>query len=164
MRALSASMSLMGAIVGLPLPQPVAQRHALVENKTLAAPAAVLLRHAFEIAQDTALEVIDFIKSTREQIGAGFFAADTACAEHRDPAVLRGIEFFCGEILELPKVPDAGIDGAFKRAHRNFEGVAGVDDERVGLGYQRVPVRRLDIGADKLRRIDVGIPERDDFL
>src|SRR3954468_2764809 len=128
MRALSASMSLMGAIVRLPLPQPVAQRHALVENKTLAAPAAVLLRHAFEIAQDTALEVIDFIKSTREQIGAGLFAADPSGAEHSNPAMLRRVEFRCRKILELAEVFDVGIDRALKRAHRHLEGVAGVDD------------------------------------
>ena len=36
--------------------------------------------------------------------------------------------------------------------------------QRVGRGYQRVPIRRLDIDADLPCRIDGGIPERDDLL
>ena len=146
------------------LPQPVAQRHAFVEYETFAAPAALLLRHAFEIAQDAALEVIDLVKSVRQQIGAGLLAADAAGAEHRDLPVLRRVEFLRGEILELPKALDAGIDRAFEGAHRHLEGVAGVDDKRVGRRDQRVPVGGIDIGADLPRRIDRGIAERDDFL
>src|SRR6267142_1873271 len=99
MRSLSASTSFIGAIVRLSLPQPVAQRHTFVEYKTLAAPAAFLLLHAFEIAQDAALEVIDLTKPLRQQIGAGLLAPDTSGAEHRDLAVLCRIEFLCGEFL-----------------------------------------------------------------
>src|SRR5947207_6132484 len=88
MRSLKSPTSLMGAIVRSSLPQSVAQRHTFVEYKTLAAPAAFLLRYAFEIAQDAALEVIDLIKPLRQQIGAGLLAADAAGAEHRDLAVL----------------------------------------------------------------------------
>ena len=93
----------MGAIIRSSLPQPVAQRHTFVEYKTLAAPAALFFRYAFEIAEDAALEVIDLTKPLRQQIGAGLLAPDTAGAEHRDPLVLRRIEFLCGEFLELPK-------------------------------------------------------------
>src|SRR5437764_9119825 len=100
MRSLKSPTSLMGAIVRLSLPQPVAQRHTFVEHKTLAAPAALLLRHAFEIPKDAALEVIDLTKSLRQQIGAGLLASDAAGAEHRDPLVLRRVEFLRGESLE----------------------------------------------------------------
>src|SRR5205823_12146309 len=120
MRSFSASTLLMGAIVRSSLPQPVAQRHTFVEHKTLAAPAALLLRHAFEIPQDTALEVIDLTKSLRQQIGAGLLAPDATGAEHRDPPVLRRVEFLRGEFLELPKAFEAGIDCALKSAHRHF--------------------------------------------
>ena len=57
-----------------------------------------------------------------------------------------------------------GSTAPFEGAHRHLEGVAGIDHQRVGRCDQRVPVRRLDIGADLPRRIDRGIPERDDFL
>src|SRR5260370_17792968 len=102
MRSLKSPASLMRAIVRLSLPQPVAQRHTFVEYKTLAAPAAPLLRHAFEIAQDAALEVIDLTKPLRQQIGAGLLAPDTSSAENRDPLVLRRVEFLPAEFLELP--------------------------------------------------------------
>src|SRR5438445_13696668 len=116
MRSFRTSTLFMGAIARSSLPQPVAQRHTFVEYKTLAAPAALLLGHAFEIPQNAALEVIDFAKPLRQQISAGLLAPDTAGAEHRDLAVLRRIEFLCGEFLELPKAPDAGIDRAIERA------------------------------------------------
>src|SRR5438552_10299970 len=132
MRSLKSLPSLMGSIVLWSLPQPVARRHTFVEDKTLAAPTALLLRYAFEIAQDAALEVIDLTKPLRQQIGAGLLAPDTAGAEHRDPLVLRRVELFRGELLELPKAFDAGIDGAFKSAHRHLERVAGIDHQRVG--------------------------------
>src|SRR5437867_7385417 len=132
MRSFSASTSLMGAIVRLSLPQPVAQRHTFVEYKTLAAPAALLLRHTFKIPQNAALEVIDLIKPTGQQIGTSLLAPDTAGAEHRDLLVPGGIEFLRGEFLELPKALDAGVDGAFEGAHHHLESVAGVDHQRVG--------------------------------
>src|ERR1041384_3108225 len=114
MRSLKSLTSFMGAIVRLSLPQPVAQRHTFVEYETFAAPAALLLRHAFEIAKDTALEVIDLVEALRQQIGAGFFAPDTASAEHRDLAVSGRVEFLGGEFLELPKALDAGVDRALE--------------------------------------------------
>src|SRR6476659_528420 len=164
MRSLRASASLMGAIVWLSLPQPVAESHTFVEYKTLAAPAALLLRHAFEIAQDSALEMIDLVKPLRQQIGAGLLAANAAGAEHCDLAVFCRVGFLRGEFPKLSKAPDAGIDRALERAHRHLESVAGVDHQRIGRRYQFVPVCRFDIGADPLRRIDGGIPERDDFF
>ena len=74
----------------MPLPQAMAEGHAFVEHKAFAAPAALLLRHAFEVAQDAALEVIDFGKPLRQQIGAGLFAADAACRTSRSSGALRG--------------------------------------------------------------------------
>ena len=64
------------------------------------------------------------------------------------------IEMARGKSLELPKAPDAGIDRAVERAHRHLEGVARVDHERVGRCDQRVPIRRLDIGADLPGRVN----------
>ncbi len=75
-----------------PLAQAMAERDALVEHEAFAAPAALRLRHLFQIFEDAALEVIDLGKAAREQMGARLLAADAAGAEHRDPAVLRRIE------------------------------------------------------------------------
>ena len=116
----------------MPLLQAVAERDPLVEHEAFAAPAALFFRHAVQITPDAACEVIDFVKSMRQQIGAGFLAANAAGAEHRDLAMLGRIQLPRGKILELPETPDAGIDRAFERPHRDLEGVAGVDHERIG--------------------------------
>ena len=42
--------------------QAVADRHAFVENKALALPAALRLGHRFQIFQNAAFEVIDLVK------------------------------------------------------------------------------------------------------
>src|SRR5450755_3074981 len=98
--------SLIGVLFHSALPQAVAERNAVVKDKTFAAPAAFGFRHAFQILQNSALEVIDLRKAARQQIGAGLFAADAAGAEHRNPLVFRRIEAPRGEFLELPKAVD----------------------------------------------------------
>src|ERR1700743_44269 len=85
------------------LAQSMAKCDPFVEHEAFAAPAAFGLRHPFEIAQDAALEVIDFGKAARQQIGTGLFAADATGAEHRDAPVFCRIEMPRGEIPELAK-------------------------------------------------------------
>src|ERR1700704_5765197 len=131
MRSLSVFSSLIGIMFHPALPQPVAERDAVVKDKAFAAPAAYRFRHAFQIFQDAALEVIDLGKAARQQKGAGLLATDAAGAEHRDLPMLRRIEILRGKILELPKAPDAGIDGALEAAHRDLEFIAGVDHKHV---------------------------------
>src|SRR5882757_2996089 len=169
MRSPSVFASLMGAAIGFaPVQasflqarfsqtrflQTMAERDALVEHEAYAAPAARLLRHAFEISEDAALEVIDLAKSTVEQIGAGLFASDAAGAEHGNLPVLFGIEMARGIVLEFAEAPDPGIDRAFETAHRHLERIAGVDHQRVGRRHQRIPVGGADIGADPPGRVD----------
>src|SRR5207302_11277628 len=84
--------SLMGIAIHRALPQAVTKRDAFVEHEAFTAPAALGFRHAFEIFQDAALEVINLGKPAREQIGAGLFATDAAGAEHRDLAMFCRIE------------------------------------------------------------------------
>src|SRR5262245_49080741 len=100
MRSLSFSSLIGGALL---LAQAMAERHALVEHKALAAPAAVRLRDLLKIFQDAALEMVDLAKSAREQMAARLFAADAAGGEHGDPTVFCRIEFLCRELLELSK-------------------------------------------------------------
>src|SRR6478609_1348911 len=164
MRSAGVLVSVMGAIVHLPLAQTGPERDPLVEHKTFAAPAALLFRYAFEIFQYAPLEVVDLAKSLRQQIGAGLLAPDATGAEHRDLPTPGGIEMARGKILELAKALDAGIDRAFERAHRHLKFVSYIDDERVGGCDQRIPVGWIDVGADLLRRIGGGVAERDDLL
>src|SRR3984893_15308669 len=159
MRSLSALMSFIAILFGQALPQSVAERDAVVEHKTFATPAALGLRHALEISEEAAVEVIDLRKPAREQVGAGLLASDAAGAEHRDPLVFLRIEMARGKILELPKTPYAGIDGAGKCAHRNLEGVAGVDHQRIGTRDQRVPVGGVDIRAGLPVRVGRAVAE-----
>src|SRR6516165_11822867 len=142
----------------------MAERRALVEHKALAAPSALGLRHLFQISEDAALEVINLRKAAREQMAACFLAADTAGTEHRDPAVFEWIEMFCGKVLELTEACKLRIAGARKRAHADFEGIAGVEQQRVGRGNQRIPIARRDIDADLPRRISPSVAKRDDLL
>src|SRR6185312_1584247 len=146
------------------LAQAVAERDAFVEHKAFAAPAAHRFGYLFQIFQDAALEMIDLRKPAGEQKRACLLAADPAGAEHRDLLVFCRIELLCGEILELPEACDVGIERAVEGADRDLEGVAGVDQERIGRGDQRVPVARLDMDADLPRRIDGRIAERNDLL
>src|SRR6185437_16760449 len=125
MRSPSVFASLI-VILPCPLAQAVTESDTFVKHETLAAPAALRLGDAFQIAQDAALEVIDLGKTARQQIGAGFFAADATGAEHCDARMFRGIEMARGKILELAKVRDFRIDRAFERAERDFERIARV--------------------------------------
>ena len=139
------------------------ERDAFVEHEAFAAPAALRLGYAFQVAQDAAPEVMDFVETLRQQIGAGLLAADAAGAEHGDLAMPGRIELLRGEFLELAEALYSRIDCALERAHRDLEFIAGIDDQRLGSGNQRVPVGGFDIGADLPRRIDGGA-ERDDLL
>src|SRR6266702_5851514 len=164
MRSLSDLISFVTAVPLIPLAQTVAERDALVEHEAFAAPAALRLRHFFQILQNAALEVIDLGKAAREQMRARLLAANAAGAEHRDAPVLGGIEPLGGKILELAKALDFGVDRALERAHGDLEGVAGVEHQRVGRRDQRVPFGGLDVSADLAGRIGGSIAKRDDLL
>src|SRR5437879_4266013 len=103
MRSLSVFSSLIGIMFHPSLPQPVAERDAVVKDKTFAVPAALRFRDAFQVFQDAALEMIDLGEAARQQKRAGLFAADATGAEHRDPPMFCRIEILRGKILELPK-------------------------------------------------------------
>src|ERR1700760_450646 len=125
------------------LAQAVAERDAFIEHEARAVPTAVGFRDFLEISEDAALEVIDLGKAAREQVRARLLAADAAGAEHRDPAMPGRIEPPRGELLELAEARDAGIEGALETAQRHLEGVAGIEQQNVGGGDQRIPLRRI---------------------
>src|SRR5260370_17381488 len=145
MRWLSVFSSLIAVMFRSAPPQSVAERDAVLKDKTFAMPAALGFRHVLQIVQDSAFEMIDLGKTARQQIGAGLFAADAAGAEHRDPPMLCRIEMARRKFLKLPKTREAGIDGARESAHRDLEGVTRVAQERVPPTHQLIPLLRATI-------------------
>jgi hypothetical protein len=119
-------------VAARPLPQSMTQRNAIVEDKTFAAPAAFGFRDILQIFQDSALEVINLGKAAREQVGAGFFAANAAGAEHRDLSMLGRVEMAGDEVLELSKPGRVGSTmlspsvtiSFFNRIFRRWNGIA----------------------------------------
>ena len=136
--------------------QPVPHRHALVEDEAFAPPCAVLLGHFLQIAQDAAVEMVDLLHPFRLQESGGLFAADAAGAEHRHPALAghQPLAMVAEPGREVGEPGRAGIHRARERADRHLIGVARVDRQRLGIGDQRVPRRRRDIGAGIGQRID----------
>ena len=70
----------------------------------------------------------------------------------------------CGEFLELAEAPDAGINGTGECPKRDLEGVAGIDQKRIGSCDQLVPVDGIDMDADLPGRVGLGCAEGDDLL
>src|SRR3954452_4677449 len=164
MRSESVFSSIIAIAFAGALPQSVTERDALVKDKAFSAPPALHFRDAFQIAEDAAPQVIDFGKTARQQVAAGFLASNSAGAEHCHFAVLQRIEMTRGKILELSKAFDPGIDGAGECTHRDLECISGVDQKGVRAGDQIVPLRGLDMAADLPGRIGFGIPKRSDFF
>ncbi len=67
-------------------------------------------------------------------------------------------------IGELAERLGLRIDRALEGTDRHFVVVAGVDQQNLGIGDQRVPIPRLDVGTDPLIGIDTGYAQRDDLL
>ena len=137
---------------------------ALVEDEAGALPEAFLFRNIFQVFQNPALEMIDILIALGAHEGGCLFTANAAGAEHGDGFALVFDPGLLHPARELAEGLGLGIDGSLERADADFIVVAGVDQNRVGIRDQLVPVRRIDIGAHSLQRVDVGNPHRDDFL
>jgi len=74
-----------------PFLQPVLNAHSPVEHEAGAIPKAFLRRHFLEIFQDASLQVVNLVIPLPKQEIGGFFAADTAGAEHRDALVVETV-------------------------------------------------------------------------
>ena len=103
------------------------------------------------------------VEAERLHIGSRLLAADAAGAEHGDFLAFEFSAVFARPLREFTKTLGMGIDRIFEGAQRHFVVVAGVDDDRVGIGDQGIPVAGLDIGADGTKRIDVFHAHGDDF-
>src|SRR3569833_2243478 len=115
--------------------QTMTERDAFAEDEAAAAPATVGFRDLLQISEDAALEVVDLVKTLREQMRARLLASDAAGAEHRDPLVSDGIEFARSEGLEQAETPDLRIARALARPQCDLERIAGVEHQHVGGGF-----------------------------
>ena len=77
------------ALIKTALDQAVTYGDAVVEDEAFTLPSALFLRHLFEILQDSALEVIDFINPFTEQKVGRFFTPNAAGAKHGNLFVVK---------------------------------------------------------------------------
>ena len=111
-------------------------------------PLAGFFGDLFEVFEDAAFEVEDLGEALLEHVGGGFFAADAAGAEHGDLAVFGGVEVFAGRrSAKSEKVSRGGVVAPAKVPMLGLVGVAGVEEEDVGVGEEGVPVGGVDVVA-----------------
>ena len=135
---------------------------AAVEDKAGTGPLAGGLGHLFEVAKDTAFQVIDLFEALLEHEGGRLLAANAACAEHRDLRGAGGIEMLADGGGEVGEGVDVWIDGVGEGTELDLVLVAGVEQEEVRVRDEVVPLPGLDVGAGA-SGVDVGVAEGDDF-
>ena len=103
-------------------------------------------------------------KPSERDIGRRLLAAYAAGAEHGDlacPPARRGGARPRRESRESSTWRDRWRR---RRCRADLVVVAGVDDDRLGVGDQRVPVAGIDIGAGSVERVDISHAHGDDLL
>ncbi|MNN04354.1 hypothetical protein D3C81_1170790 [compost metagenome] len=151
-------------LVVVTLTEIVAHGDPVVEHEAVAAPQALLRRHLLEVLEDAALEVEHLGEALAEHVAGGLLATDATGAEHRHLLVLRRVEVLLHVLGELAERLGLRVDGACEGADGHLVVVARVDQQHLRVGDQRIPVLRLDIGADRLARVDAGHAQGDDLL
>ena len=138
--------------------------HALIKDETLAIPETFALRDFFEIFQYAALEMEDILHADGLHECGCLFASDATGAEHRHLATLESRTILARPCGELRKAGRVGVERPPKRSERNFVIVARIDHYGFGVRDQGVPIRRSDIGANAVERIDTLDAHRHDLL
>ncbi len=136
----------------------------LIEHETLSLPKIVAVVDLFEVAQDTALQLVDLVEAELQHECGRFFAADTARAEHREFAMRLVLCQFFRVRRKLAKAVRFRVHGILKRAYLELVAVAGIDDERVRIADQLVPLLNAEMLTGHLVRANVRPPERHDFF
>src|SRR3546814_7221823 len=88
----------------------------------------------------------DVLDALVAQESGRFFAADAAGAEHRDPLARETIGIGAPPAGKVAEAFGFGIDRACEAAIADLEPVARVDEHRVRIVDERVPVGGIDIG------------------
>ena len=144
--------------------QAMPHRYTPVKDKAFALPSAVVLRHLFQIFQDTALEVVHIFDPQPQQVVGGFFTTDAAGAEHGDTFIVEPLFVGFPPRGEFTKAGGFGINRAFECADGDFIFVAGVDQRHIGAADQIVPILRLYVMAHLGAGVHIGLAQRHDFL
>src|SRR5690606_11032479 len=132
--------------------------------EALALPLALLGRHFLEVFQDTALEMVDLLETFLEHEARSLLATNATSAEHGHLLVLLRIVLLTHIFGEFAEGPGLRVDRPLEGADRYLVIIAGVDQQHFRIADQRIPVLRLDIGADPLVGTDARYADGDDFL
>ena len=111
----------------------MSHRHTLIKDKTTAVPQALLEGNGLQIFQNAALEVIHLRKSLLQHEAAGFFAADTARAEHGDFGIGLRVKMRAHKGRKFAKAFGFGVQRAAKCAHPHLKFIACIHQQHIGL-------------------------------
>ncbi len=152
------------ALIKTALDQAVTYGDAVVEDEAFTLPSALFLRHLFEILQDSALEVIDFINPFTEQKVGRFFTTNAASAKHGNLFVVKPMFIFSPPLGKLSESFGFGINRPLKRADADLIVIARINHRNIRCRNQRVPFERINIVTSARARIDIGLAHCDDFF
>ncbi len=139
-------------------------RDPLIEHETLSLPKIVAVVDLFEVAQDAALQLVDLVEAELHHECRRFLAADAARAKHREFSVRVVFGQFLRVRGKIAKTVGLRVYGVLKRTHLVFVAVAGIDDQRVRIVEQRIPLLDADVPAGRFVRANVGTAECHDFF
>lgn len=105
----------------------------------------------------------DIVKAKAFHKSCCLFAADTASAEHGNLLAFQLISVLLDPIRKLAESLRLRIDRALESADGIFIIVARIDNDRIFVGNQGIPVLRGNIGANAFQRIDTIDAHGDDF-
>ena len=149
----------------IPRLEAMAHGDALIKDKAFALPQALFGGDSLQVLENAAFEVVDLVEAAHLHERGRFLAADAAGAEHRHLGLFGALQ--CGLCVQpggqLGEGLDVRIDRALEGADGHLVVVAGVDDDRVGIGDQGVPVRGRDVDARLIGRVQIRLSHGDDL-
>jgi hypothetical protein len=151
-------------VFGCAAPQISVNGDAVVENETFAFPETFFGWRFFEVFQNSAFELINFLETQLFHKRREFFAANSAGAEHRNPPMLARIKVLLDESRQIAELFDARIRRAAKRANLDFVIVARVENNRIFVGNYSIPIGGFSVRSESLSISTVRRSETISFL
>ena len=142
----------------------MAHRDPLIKDEALPLPQTVFSGDLFEVLQDATLKVVHLFHPGLLEVRRGFFTADPAGAEHGDLGLLAGIDVGFTPSGQLAEGANVRIHGVLERPDFHFVVVAGVHQDDVRVGQQRVPIFWRNVRAHQPGRVHAGDPHGDDLF
>ena len=122
----------------------------LIKHETLTLPAALLFRHLLQIVENAALKMMNLGESPLLQKAAGLLTTNSTGTEHGDARRRRALnqraEMLFHPVRKIPETVSCWIQRTHKTADGHLIGIAGVDDQRVGVIHQLIPIARVHVG------------------